>query len=151
MKTKIVLFKRIDKLPIPSVAFFNSLNVLAKNINPDTTTVTTVTLSHFFACHGVLAVAMDEKGMVSGIATLVHIVKINGFSARLEHVSVLPEHEGQGIGRLLVAALIHDAREHGVRRIDLSCESRRVRANKLYEDLGFKIRETNSRRLILVP
>ena len=80
---------------------------------------------------------------------MVILHKLNGDTARLEHVSVLPAFHGRRTGEDMVKAIIFAARTLCVRQIDLSCEPWREAANHVYEKLGFIRRDTNSRRLYL--
>lgn len=52
-------------------------------------------------------------------------------------IGVVPEHRGEGVGRALMVGLIELARDEGYRALSLSVEIGNVRAERLYEDLGF--------------
>ena len=130
--------------------FLADLTALARNINPDSAPVTEETMRRFLIRNGYLACCWNDDNKVVGMATSILLYKLTGYSARIEHVSVLPVYEGQGIARKLVTLLVEECRLLKVRRIELTCEPKRVVANNLYESLGFKLRETNSRRLTLV-
>jgi ribosomal protein S18 acetylase RimI-like enzyme len=125
----------------------DSLNRLVQNVNKGSSQVTSKTIEEFFKNGGLLAFALNGQFEIVGVATLVVIRKINGDTARLEHVSVLPEFSGRRTGENMVKALVYAARELGVNRIDLTCEPSREAANHIYEKLGFGLRRTNVRRL----
>ncbi|MEK7060924.1 MAG: GNAT family N-acetyltransferase, partial [Patescibacteria group bacterium] len=57
------------------------------------------------------------------------------------------EYRGKGIGTKLITAAINQARKEGVKHIDFTSRPQRVAANRLYQRLGFKKRETNVYRL----
>ena len=54
---------------------------------------------------------------------------------------------GKGIGEKLTQFAIDYAVEQGFAEIDLTSNPTRVAANKLYQKLGFVLRETNIYRL----
>lgn len=119
---------------------------LIRNVNPSSLFPTEVTFQEFFKHGNVIVLANDDSSTV-GMATLVYVSKINGVTARIEHVSVLSSHQGQGIAKKLVNMLIDDCRKAGrVRFIDLNSAPSRERANYLYQKLGFKLRNTNPYR-----
>ena len=53
-------------------------------------------------------------------------------------VGVVQEHQGQGIGRKLMEALIHESGKKGVSSIYLEVRISNRRAVRLYESLGFQ-------------
>ena len=60
-------------------------------------------------------------------------------SAHLARLAVLPEVQGQGIGRLLVHdLLVHFSQEIGVRRITVNTQSNNFSSLALYEKLDFR-------------
>lgn len=83
---------------------------------------------------GFLLVAdRDEKRPPVGF---VHVLVIEGH-AHLEQISVLPEHQGQGIGTALVRAAMAEAGARGFDRLSL-CTYRDVPWNgPFYRHLGF--------------
>jgi ribosomal protein S18 acetylase RimI-like enzyme len=125
------------------------MTALSRVINPSSQLVTEETLSLFFKRGGILAFACDGDRMV-GCASIVYVSRTNGTSAQLENVSVLPTHNGYGISKKLIGMLIVDVRMMGyAKEIDLTCKPSRKAANHVYEKLGFKLRETNVRRLLI--
>lgn len=127
------------------------LTALACIVKPNSKPVTKASLREFFAHEGMLSLASDGEKIV-GAACLAKVFKYNGNTLRLEHVSVLPSHEGQGIARRLIER-VHLWVEAEERKtyIDLTCEPFRERANNLYESMGYAIRATNSRRKCFDP
>ncbi len=95
-----------------------------------------------------LWVAMDE-GKIVGMTTLILIVKPGGITALLEDVVVDEAARGKGIGKMLCEKGVERAKENCARSIQLTSRPDRVAANKLYQKLGFQIRETNVYRLEL--
>jgi ribosomal protein S18 acetylase RimI-like enzyme len=61
--------------------------------------------------------------------------------AYLEELYVVPERRGQGLGRALLEAAMHHAKERGAAHIDLGTSEDDVAARALYESAGFTNRE----------
>ena len=55
----------------------------------------------------------------------------------------------RGVGELLCRTAIDRARSAGARNVDLTSRSERKAANRLYQRLGFSLRETNLYRYAL--
>lgn len=87
--------------------------------------------------------AMDGKSIV-GCASLCVIDSPTGKKAHIEDVVVLTSYRGQRIGRELMEFAIAFAQRE-LAPVDLYLTSRphRVSANKLYQALGFRQKETN--------
>jgi ribosomal protein S18 acetylase RimI-like enzyme len=58
-------------------------------------------------------------------------------NASLEKIAVATDAQGHGIGRALVSALVSDARDAGIEVLTLDFRGDNVRAQHLYESLGF--------------
>ena len=96
----------------------------------------------------VLFVAYDD-GSVVGTLTLVIFTIPTGRRAWIEDVVVDEDARGLGIGERLTLAALDEARERGVRTIDLTSRPSRTAANALYRKMGFELRETNVYRFFL--
>ena len=70
-----------------------------------------------------------------------------GVHAWIEDVVVDESARGQGMGEALTRAGIELAREKGARAVELTSRPAREAANRLYQRLGFKRRETNLYRM----
>ena len=85
----------------------------------------------------------EEDGSFYGSLTLVVYKIPTGKRAWIEDVVVNQSARGRGIGRLLSEAAIRSARELGAQTVNLTSRSSRKAANILYQQIGFKPRETN--------
>jgi ribosomal protein S18 acetylase RimI-like enzyme len=85
-------------------------------------------------------------GVITGTLTLVMFEIPTGVRAWIEDVVVDEAAGRQGIGSALTLAAIRIAREAGARTVDLSSRPSRVAAGRLYEKLGFEIRDTRMYR-----
>ncbi|MFG2625046.1 GNAT family N-acetyltransferase [Streptomyces sp. NPDC048473] len=81
-------------------------------------------------------------GGVVGTLTLLLLPVPTGLRARIEDVVVDTEARGQGIAALLTQEALALAREAGARTVDLTSRPDRAAANRLYERLGFRARES---------
>jgi ribosomal protein S18 acetylase RimI-like enzyme len=70
-----------------------------------------------------------------------------GIRAWIEDVVVSQAARGTGAGTLLVQCAVERARELGARTVDLTSRPSREAANRLYQRLGFELRNTNAYRI----
>lgn len=75
----------------------------------------------------------QEDGKIWGFAGMHHIVD----EGHITNVAVHPQKRGQGIGKLLLLALISYAKENGLVGITLEVRSKNYTAISLYKSLGF--------------
>jgi ribosomal protein S18 acetylase RimI-like enzyme len=83
-----------------------------------------------------------SQGTISGTLTLVMFPLPTGLRAWIEDVVVDESARGQGIGELLTREALQRAREAGARTVDLTSRPSRVAAGRLYERLGFTVRDS---------
>jgi ribosomal protein S18 acetylase RimI-like enzyme len=84
-----------------------------------------------------------SEGVIVGMLTLVTFPLPSGLRARIEDVVVDQDARGQGVGTALTLAAIDLAQQQGARSIDLTSRASRVAANRLYQQLGFQLRDSN--------
>ncbi len=60
-------------------------------------------------------------------------------AAHIEQVSVLPDHQGRGVGRALIAMAIQWATNHGMSALTLTTFGHIPWNSPLYEHLGFRV------------
>jgi ribosomal protein S18 acetylase RimI-like enzyme len=89
-----------------------------------------------------LLVARDQ-GAIVGMLTLVTFPLPSGLRVRIEDVVVDQEARGHGVGTALTMAAIDLARQQGARNVDLTSRASRAAANRLYQRLGFQLRDSN--------
>ncbi len=95
-----------------------------------------------------LFIARDE-GKILGSLTLVIFRIPTGIRAWIEDVVVDEAARGKGIGEALTRAALERAAELGARTVDLTSRPSREAANRLYQRVGFKLRESNLYRYTL--
>lgn len=90
-----------------------------------------------------LLVARDDHRIIVGSLTLVLFRIPTGVRAWIEDVVVDEAARGQGVGELLNREALRIAAENGAVTVDLTSRPSREAANRLYQRIGFKQRETN--------
>jgi len=93
-----------------------------------------------------LFIARNDQDVIMGSLTLVVFRVPTGVRAWIEDVVVDTAARGQGIGEALTRAALERAKELGARTVDLTSRPSREAANRLYQRVGFKLRETNAYR-----
>ena len=91
-----------------------------------------------------LLIARADDGLIIGAANLTVYRVPTGIRAIIEDVIVDESVRGQGIGEALVKRCLAIAREKGAGGVSLTSNPKREAANKLYQKMGFKKRETNA-------
>jgi ribosomal protein S18 acetylase RimI-like enzyme len=86
--------------------------------------------------------ARDDAGIV-GLLTLAMFRAPSGLRAWIEDVVVDEAVRGRGIGEALTREAVRLAGERGARTVDLTSRPGREAANRMYEKVGFRKRETN--------
>ena len=82
-------------------------------------------------------------GVIVGSLTLVIFHIPTGIRAWIEDVVVDADARGKGVGEALNLFAIEESRKRGAVTVDLTSRPSREAANRLYQRLGFKARETN--------
>jgi len=86
-------------------------------------------------------------GEISGTLTLVTFPIPTGLRASIEDVVVDEAARGRGVGAALTREAVRLARAAGARTVDLTSRPSRTAANRLYERMGFRVRDSNVYRL----
>lgn len=58
--------------------------------------------------------------------------------AHITNIAVVPDYQNRGLGHFLIAVMIKKARQLELNQVSLEVRLSNVRAQKLYQDLGFK-------------
>ncbi len=91
-------------------------------------------------------VSRGSDGTITGTLSLVVFRIPTGLRAWIEDVVVDQGARGQGTGEALTSAALARAAELGARTVDLTSRPGREKANRLYQRLGFRRRDTNCYR-----
>ena len=103
---------------------------------------------HLFAFRPDEADAQGNRPIL-GMLSLVAFEIPTGVRAWVEDVVVDEAARGQGAGFALVEAAVEHAKNVGARTVDLTSRPSREAANRLYQRVGFQLRETNVYRVTL--
>lgn len=85
-------------------------------------------------------VVVEQDGAVVGtlqLSFLPHLAQIGMERAQLQAVRIAAPHRSRGLGRLLVAWAIDEARARGCGMVELTSDSRRPDAHRFYTAFGF--------------
>jgi ribosomal protein S18 acetylase RimI-like enzyme len=82
-------------------------------------------------------------GVIVGSLTLVIFHIPTGIRAWIEDVVVDADARGKGVGEALNVFAIAEAQRQGALTVDLTSRPSREAANRLYQRIGFKARDTN--------
>ena len=94
-------------------------------------------------------IARTADGAIVGVATLSTFPIPTATRSWVEDVIVDEASNNEGIGRLLLDAMVARAGELGAKTVDLTSRPGREAANHLYQKAGFEVRETNVYRRML--
>jgi len=86
-------------------------------------------------------------GAIVGSLTLAVFPLPTGRRAWIEDVVVDADARGHGVGEALTRAAVEQAAALGARTVDLTSRPSRTAAHRLYEKVGFVVRETSVYRL----
>lgn len=85
----------------------------------------------------------DESGSIVGILCLTIYRVPTGLRSIIEDVIVDESMRRRGIGEALVRCALEMARDAGADGVSLTSNPRRDAANRLYQSMGFELRQTN--------
>lgn len=86
--------------------------------------------------------ACIEHDTVIGIGSLFVINKLKGTYGYIEDMVVDDASRGKGVGTMILAGLIDEARRRGISTLELSARPERVAAHALYSKHGFVTKDT---------
>ncbi len=99
-------------------------------------------LARLLACDANTVLAARVDGEIVGTLTLVIFPVPTGLRARIEDVVVDRAARGHGVGAALTEEALRLAERAGAHTVDLTSNPERQAANRLYQRLGFRPRET---------
>ncbi len=106
-------------------------------------------LEEIVGCPADTVLLARSAGTITGMLTLVMFPLPTGLRAWIEDVVVDEAARGQGIGEALTHEALRIAREAGARTVDLTSRPTRAAAGRLYERVGFTLRESRLYRFPL--
>jgi ribosomal protein S18 acetylase RimI-like enzyme len=124
-------------------AFGRLLPQLSRSLRP----VDAEGLRQLVAWQGNRLLVARVDGEIMGALTLVMFPIPTGLRAWIEDVVVDQAARGRGVGAALTQEAVRLARADGARSVDLTSRPSREAANRLYERLGFQVRDSKVYRL----
>jgi ribosomal protein S18 acetylase RimI-like enzyme len=106
-------------------------------------------LEAIVGCPADTVLVARSAGAIAGTLTLVMFPLPTGVRAWIEDVVVDEAARGQGVGEALTHEALRLAQEAGARTVDLTSRPAREAAGRLYERLGFTLRDSRLYRFLL--
>jgi ribosomal protein S18 acetylase RimI-like enzyme len=100
-------------------------------------------LESIVASDSSLVLLAKVDGVIVGSLTLVIFHIPTGIRAWIEDVVVDADARSKGVGEALNKFALEEAKQQGATTVDLTSRPSREVANRLYQRLGFNVRETN--------
>lgn len=122
-----------------------ALNNLLPQLSSSAKLMTEEELGDMVNSHSIVFLIARESSSskLVGVLTLAVFRIPTGIRAWIEDVIVDTAARGKGIGELLTRQALEIAKERGAKTVELTSRPSREAANRLYQRIGFKIRETN--------
>jgi N-acetylglutamate synthase-like GNAT family acetyltransferase len=137
---------RYGLLQVVTDADVVDIGELVEELSPGTRRPSRHEVKRIVEAHKVIIandVSIVRKPII-GMATLIIIIpQLIGMRGRVEDVSRHPDYKGREIGDGLMNKLHEVARQHGIEKLELTCQPRRKGGNALYPRKGYKLKETN--------
>jgi ribosomal protein S18 acetylase RimI-like enzyme len=124
---------------------------LVPQLSTSAAAVDRAALDRVVGCAANTVLVARSAGAIVGTLTLVTVPMLTGVRAHIEDVVVDGAARGSGIGAALTVAALERARDAGAESVELTSRPSREAANRLYQRLGFQVRETNVYRHPLPP
>jgi ribosomal protein S18 acetylase RimI-like enzyme len=123
------------------------VSALMEQLSPGRSVVTQESLRALAENHLLFVVIADER--IVGMATLIEHRTLNSYTGYVEDVVVDRTFRGRGIAHQLMRSVIKHGSMLGMVSVSLTSSPRKESANKLYQSLGFQVRETNTYRYVI--
>ena len=124
-----------------------AVNRLLPQLSGSAAPVTAAALAEVASREGSRLLIARAGDDVVGMLTLVTFPVPTGLRAWIEDVVVDESARGRGAGAALTREAVRLARDAGARTVDLTSRPSRAAANRLYQRLGFQLRDSHLYRL----
>jgi GNAT superfamily N-acetyltransferase len=142
---------RVEAITEATLHLHTALARLLPQLNPRLPVPDMQRLRRLIADPAVVLLIAKHGDVIVGTTTVIVYTTPFWIKARLDEVVVDESARGQGVGEALVKAAFEIGRERGAQVAELQSGRGEAReaAHRLYERLGFKIRETDVMRIVL--
>lgn len=127
----------------PSAELVEALELLLPQLSSSAPSITLEALAEIIACPTSTLLIARWNGQIVGALTLVVFRIPTAQRAWIEDVVVDRTARGRGAGEALVRAAVEMAQRRGAKTVDLTSRRSREAAHRLYEKVGFHLRETS--------
>jgi ribosomal protein S18 acetylase RimI-like enzyme len=124
-------------------ALFEAFQRLVPQLSASNPPPTRAELQEMIESPAVILLMARDEGQLIGSLSLVVFRIPTGVRAWIEDVVVDEAVRGRGAGEALTRAALEKARALGVKTVDLTSRPSREAANRLYQRVGFQLRQTN--------
>lgn len=139
----------VSELKEVSQQSLEELTALVRDLHADERIVQKEELETMVEAENIRLVVVKDEDKIIGVATLYIQQKLGGKNGIVEDVVVSGDYRGQGLGEKLMREVIEIARREKLKSISLTSRPQRVAAHKLYQKVGFQIKETTVFKLPL--
>lgn len=139
----------VEKVQFATLEIVDGLNHLLPQLSSNPSTLTIDDVERMIQSEAATLFVASDEFVIVGTLTLIIFSTPTGRRSWIEDVVVDQGARGAGVGEQLTTAAIDEARQRGVRSVDLTSRPSREAANAMYVKLGFGRRETNVYRLSL--
>lgn len=121
------------------------INALLSQLSERGPTLTAGDITETIQSGALIQIVRDEdlEDKIVGMATLIRRHQLMGRYGVIEDVIVNASHRGQGLGARLMSGLITRAKILNLKSLYLTSSPTRNAAQRLYEQLGFRRKETD--------
>lgn len=139
----------VDAPRVSTDEIVEALARLVRQISRSAPPVTRASLDAILSDPATTLLVARAGDRVVGTLTLVSVSIPTGTRTWIEDVVVDAEARGWGVGSALTHEALRLAREAGARTVDLTSRPARTAANRLYQRIGFEVRDTNVYRFTM--
>jgi ribosomal protein S18 acetylase RimI-like enzyme len=140
---------RIEAAREGSPELVAALAALLPQLNPSLPAPTTEHLAVLLKDEAATLLVARDGDEIVGTALVIVYPTTMRFESRIEDVVVDESARGRGVGEALVRECIEVARRRGASIVELQSARARVAANRLYQRMGFELRDSNPYRMTL--
>ena len=139
---------RVREVLEPLATDMEQLNLLIPQLSGSAEPMTQTEFAEIINSSATHLYVAEENHTILGMLSLAIFPIPTGVRAWVEDVVVKTEARGKGVGKLLTLHAISESKKFGAVSLDLTSRPSREIANKLYQSVGFDVRETNVYRYI---
>ncbi|MYU07589.1 GNAT family N-acetyltransferase [Streptomyces sp. SID8366] len=138
---------RVEVVREPSEELVDAFGRLLPQLSSAAAPLDRAAIERLVACDANTVLVARTAEAIVGTLVLVLLPLPSGLRGRIEDVVVDGAARGRGVAGLLIEEAVRLARKDGARTLDLTSRPDRASANRLYEWIGFRARESTVFRL----